>query len=155
MKRIVTPAALYQPNWFGWVSTCAEIVGVPVSMLIPLTVTELELPALSVAVPETDWLAPALGERHRVGAASPGDRVAACEREGDGSVEPAARACGPVGLGDDRRPAVDRPPGDRARAVGAAEDHQVLALGRLARGERPAKGSNSLPSTETSNVASP
>ena len=54
----VPVAALYQPLTAGEGTMLAVSVGGVVSTLMPEMASELELPALSVTDPETDWPAP-------------------------------------------------------------------------------------------------
>ena len=64
-------SVLYQPFAFGAVVGAALRFGAVLSMLMPLTVVLALLPALSTAVPSTDWSAPSArccGAGHRVDA---------------------------------------------------------------------------------------
>src|SRR5690349_18564502 len=56
--NLTVTSPLYQPAAFGLVVAAALIVGVVVSMLMPLCVLLALLPALSVQMPVALWFAP-------------------------------------------------------------------------------------------------
>lgn len=60
--QLTVTGAFHQPNSERWPEDVREPdrVGAVVSMLIPLTVVDPELPAASHAVPLTDWPAPSV-----------------------------------------------------------------------------------------------
>src|SRR5204863_8332053 len=58
--KLTVTFELFQPAAFGSGKGVAVVTGATLSMLMPLTVADAELPAMSLHVRVTDWLAPSL-----------------------------------------------------------------------------------------------